>query len=128
MKRLPTLRALAAYSSLSVRRPVSMHGCGYTSARLKTRKKDGSPLFSQRYVRFEFRAKLPTGRGVWPALWMLPQDDKYGVWASSGEIDIMEARGQEPTKVLGTLHYGARWPMNVHTGKDIIGFLRDRSE
>src|SRR6516162_6766876 len=43
----------------------SYDGCGYTSARLKTRKRDGSPLFSQRYGRFEFRAKLPTGRGVW---------------------------------------------------------------
>ena len=81
----------------------SLHGCGYTSARLKTRKKDGSPLFSRKYGRFEFRAKLPTGRGVWPALWMLPQDDKYGGWAASGEIDVLEARGQEPTKVLGTL-------------------------
>jgi beta-glucanase (GH16 family) len=98
----------------------SHNGCGYTSARLKTRKKDGSGLFSQKYGRFEFRAKLPTGKGVWPALWMLPQNDKYGSWASSGEIDVMEARGQEPNKVLGTIHYGSRWPMNAHTGKDYV--------
>ena len=98
----------------------SLHGCGYTSARLKTRKRDGSPLFNQKYGRFEFRAKLPTGQGVWPALWMLPQSDRYGSWASSGEIDVMEARGQEPTKVLGTLHYGNRWPRNAHTSKDTI--------
>ena len=60
-------------------------GCGYTSARLKTRKKDGGPLFAPKYGRFEFRARLPTGRGVWPALWLLPQEDKYGAWAASGE-------------------------------------------
>lgn len=98
----------------------SLHGFGYTSARMKTRKKDGGPLFNQRFGRFEFRAKLPAGKGVWPALWMLPQEEKYGGWAASGEIDVMEARGQEPNKVLGTLHYGGRWPANAHTGKDYI--------
>ncbi len=103
-----------------VARKESLHGCGYTSARMKTRKRDGSPLFNQTYGKFEFRAKLPTGKGVWPALWMLPQNDKYGTWASSGEIDVMEARGQEPNKVLGTLHFGSRWPMNAHAGKDYI--------
>jgi beta-glucanase (GH16 family) len=101
-------------------RKESLHGCGYTSARLKTRKKDGSPLFNQRYGRFEFRAKLPTGKGVWPALWMLPQDEKYGAWPCSGEIDVMEARGQEPTKVLGTLHFGSRWPANAEASKDHV--------
>lgn len=98
----------------------SHQGCGYTSAKLKTRKRDGTALFAQTYGKFEFRAKLPTGKGVWPALWMLPQDDKYGTWASSGEIDVMEARGQEPGKVLGTLHYGGRWPQNAHSGKDFV--------
>jgi beta-glucanase (GH16 family) len=98
----------------------ALHGCGYTSAKLKTRKRDGSPLFNQKYGRFEFRARLPTGRGVWPALWMLPQDDRYGLWPLSGEIDVMEARGQEPTKVLGTLHYGSRWPANLHTSRDYV--------
>ena len=98
----------------------SYEGCGYTSARLKTRKNDRSSLFSKKYGKFEFRAKLPTGKGVWPALWMLPQDEKYGPWAASGEIDVMEARGQEPNKVLGTLHYGSRWPANVHSGKDYL--------
>jgi beta-glucanase (GH16 family) len=101
-------------------RKESLHGFGYTSARLKTQKRDRSPLFNQRYGKFEFRAKLPTGKGIWPALWMLPQDDKHGPWAASGEIDVMEARGQEPNKVLGTLHYGGRWPANSHSGKDYI--------
>lgn len=98
----------------------SLHGCGFTSARLKTRKRDGSPLFNQTYGKFEFRAKLPTGQGVWPALWMLPQNEKYGGWAASGEVDIMEARGQEPSKVLGTLHYGSRWPSNTHTSEEFL--------
>ncbi len=100
--------------------PSTRDGCPYTSARLKTRGPDGRALFAQRYGRFEFRAKLPVGRGLWPALWMLPQDDAYGTWAASGEIDVLEARGQTPTTVLGTLHYGARWPHNTFTGADYI--------
>ncbi len=51
---------------------------------------------------------------------MLPQDEKYGGWAASGEIDVMEARGQEPGKVLGTLHYGSGWPANTHEGQDFV--------
>lgn len=98
----------------------SLHGCGYTSARLKTRKRDGSPLFNQKYGKFEFRAKLPTGKGIWPALWLLPQQEKHGPWAASGEIDVMEARGQEPDKVLGTLHFGSRWPANAHESRDYV--------
>jgi beta-glucanase (GH16 family) len=94
--------------------------CPYSSARVKTRRADGSALFAPRYGRFEFRAKLPIGRGVWPALWMLPQHETYGTWAASGEIDVMEARGQTPTTVLGTLHYGAAFPANVFTGKDYV--------
>ncbi len=90
-------------------------GAPYTSARLKTK-----GLFAQKFGRFEVRAKLPTGQGVWPAIWMLPEEDKHGGWAASGEIDIMEARGQEPGKVLGTLHYGSGWPANVHSGKDHV--------
>ena len=95
----------------------SREGCGYTSARLKSRKRDGSALFNKRYGKFEFRAKLPTGQGIWPALWLLPQEDKYGPWASSGEIDILEARGQEPNKILGTLHFGSRWPANAEASQ-----------
>ncbi|HVJ82765.1 MAG TPA: glycoside hydrolase family 16 protein, partial [Planctomycetia bacterium] len=98
----------------------SLHGCGYTSAKLRTRKRDGTPLFAQRYGKFEFRAKLPTGRGIWPALWMLPQEEKHGAWPLSGEIDVMEARGQEPGKVLGTLHYGAKWPGNTHASREFV--------
>jgi beta-glucanase (GH16 family) len=88
----------------------SLHGCGYTSARLKTRKKDGTPLFAKRYGRFEFRAKVPHGKGLWPALWMLPLHEKYGGWAASGEIDVMEIVGEVPTQVLGSIHFGSGFP------------------
>jgi hypothetical protein len=68
------------------------------------------------YGRFEVRAKLPTGQGLWPAIWMLPTNDAYGGWAASGEIDILELVGHEPDKVHGTLHYGAPFPGNVFSG------------
>ncbi len=83
----------------------------YTSARLRTKNKG-----DWRYGRFEIRAKLPYGQGLWPAIWMLPTDWLYGGWAASGEIDIMELLGQEPEKVYGTLHYGGQYPNNVYTG------------
>jgi beta-glucanase (GH16 family) len=95
----------------------SLHGCGYTSARLKTRKRDGSPLFNKLYGRFEFRAKVPWGKGLWPALWMLPQEDRYGGWAASGEIDVMEIVGEKPHEVLSSIHFGSSFPkrtLNTH--------------
>jgi len=88
----------------------SLHGCGYTSARLKTRERDGTPLFTKLYGRIEFRAKVPWGKGLWPALWMLPQDDKYGGWAASGEIDLMEIVGEKPHEVLNSIHFGSTYP------------------
>ncbi len=94
----------------------SLHGCGYTSARLKTRKSDGQALFATTYGRVEFRAKLPTGQGIWPALWLLPVDARYGGWPASGEIDVLEARGQAPRHVLGTLHFGGKWPELAQAG------------
>ena len=80
----------------------AQEGAAFTSARLKTKGQ-----FSKKFGRFEVRAKLPVGKGVWPAVWMLPDENHYGGWPASGEIDLVEARGQEPGKVLGTLHYGA---------------------
>jgi beta-glucanase (GH16 family) len=88
----------------------SLHGCGYTSARLKTRRRDGTPLFTQQYGKVEFRAQVPWGKGLWPALWMLPQHDRYGGWAASGEIDLMEIVGEQPHEVLGSLHFGSVHP------------------
>ncbi|SCY20840.1 Glycosyl hydrolases family 16 [Nonlabens sp. Hel1_33_55] len=72
----------------------------YTSARILTQGK-----FQKKFGRFEARMKLPYSQGIWPAFWMLG-DDQNGtlVWPQLGEIDIMEYRGQNPTEVLGTVH------------------------
>lgn len=86
-------------------------GSEYTSARLTTRGKR-----AWTYGRFDIRARMPFGQGVWPALWMMPEESVYGGWAASGEIDIMEYLGHETNKVYGTLHYGGSWPDNVHSG------------
>ncbi|WP_064094182.1 carbohydrate binding domain-containing protein [Rossellomorea aquimaris] len=86
-------------------------GYSYTSARLKTK-----GLFAKAYGKFEMKASLPVGKGYWPAFWMLPEDDVYGAWASSGEIDIMEVQGSNPHEVIGTIHYGETWPNNKYTG------------
>ncbi len=88
-------------------RKEALHGCGYTSARMKTRLRDGTPLFTTLYGRIEFRAKVPWGKGLWPALWMLPQDDLYGGWPASGEIDLMEIVGDKPHEVLNSIHFGS---------------------
>ena len=79
----------------------SYGGKNYTSARIKTQ---GKKTFQ--YGRIDIRAKLPIGKGLWPAFWLMPQDNVYGVWPKSGEIDVMEYIGSEPSKVLGTAHYG----------------------
>jgi beta-glucanase (GH16 family) len=82
----------------------------YSSARIRSKHRG-----DWKYGKFEVRAKLPGGQGVWPAIWMLPTDQVYGTWANSGEIDIMEFKGQEPNIVWGTLHHGKKWPENKHT-------------
>jgi beta-glucanase (GH16 family) len=87
-----------------------IHGCGYSSARLRTRTRAGTPLFAKCYGRFEFRAKVPWGKGLWPALWLLPLDEAYGPWAASGEIDVMEIVGERPQEYLGSLHFGSGFP------------------
>lgn len=93
----------------------------FTSARIRTMTDEGEVLFSTKYGRVEARIKLPEGEGLWPAFWMLPVDDSiYNEWASSGEIDIMEARGRLPEKVEGTIHYGQNWPNNVYKGQEYV--------
>ncbi|WP_249897179.1 glycoside hydrolase family 16 protein [Paenibacillus sp. PK3_47] len=80
----------------------------YTSARLDTRNH-----FSFCYGRLEVRAKLPAGQGLWPAVWLMPQDQAYGPWPASGEIDMLEAKGRLPRRIAGTLHYGKDFDSKV---------------
>jgi beta-glucanase (GH16 family) len=97
----------------------------FTSARLSTLGKA-----AWRHGIIEVRARLPQGQGLWPAIWMLPEDNRHGAWAASGEIDIMEAvnlgeacRAGQPgcpdgieRGVLGTLHFGGVSPANLQRG------------
>ena len=97
-------------------RKENYEGMAYTSARLRTVKDDGTELFTKTYGRIEARIKMPKGNGIWPAFWLLPATTDYGVWASSGEIDILEAKGRLPNRVYGTVHFGQAWPGNKYTG------------
>jgi beta-glucanase (GH16 family) len=73
----------------------------YTSARLVTKGK-GDFL----YGRFEIKAKLPQGKGTWPAIWMLASEQNYSdkYWPDNGEIDIMEHVGYDPGRVHASVH------------------------
>ena len=82
-------------------KPQNVGGKQYSSARIKT---EGKKAF--KFGRIDFRAKLPKGKGIWPAFWMMPQNNTFGTWPRSGELDIMELIGNEPAKVYGTLHFG----------------------
>jgi beta-glucanase (GH16 family) len=91
-------------------RQQSREGRQYTSARLKT---EGKKTFT--YGRFEGRMKLPYGQGIWPAFWMLGGNS----WPNTGEIDIMENLGREPSIAHGTMHgpgySGADGPTATYT-------------
>jgi len=78
---------------------------------------------TMKYGVIEVRARIPTGDWIWPAIWMLPKDNKYGGWPRSGEIDIMESRGNKGDIGIGsvssTLHWGSdpnnnRYSMTSH--------------
>jgi beta-glucanase (GH16 family) len=77
----------------------SYMGSSYTSARILTKGK-----FEQKYGRIEARIKMPWGKGLWPAFWMLGANSESVSWPQCGEIDIMEYLGNNPTSVFGTLH------------------------
>ncbi len=86
----------ARRETLSTARYPDWGGESYTSAKLVSRSRLG-------YGYYEVRAKLPCGRGTWPAIWMLPNG---GTWPDAGEIDIMEEVGWDPDVVHATLHTG----------------------
>ena len=74
----------------------------YTSARLITK---GKVAF--KYGRIDFKIKVDNGAGIWPAAWLLPDKDKFGVWPSSGEIDVMEIFGTDSLTQHVTAHFGS---------------------
>lgn len=78
---------------------VKKEGDQYTSTRITTA---GKKEFQ--YGRMEARAKIPTGKGIWPAFWMLGSNISKVGWPKSGEIDILEYVGREPHQVYTTLH------------------------
>jgi beta-glucanase (GH16 family) len=90
-------------------------GKSYTSARMRTVNKG-----DWKYGRFDARAMLPSGRGLWPAIWMLPTDWVYGGWPMSGEIDIMELLGDNPQKVYGTIHFGSSVQAHQSSGGSYV--------
>lgn len=88
-------------------------GSQYTSTRLVTKQK-----VDIKYGRIEVKAKLPSGGGTWPAIWMLSTNSSYGGWPNGGEIDIMEHVGNNQDYILGTTHTGAK-----HGGNSIGGTI-----
>jgi len=86
-----------------------------SSARLRT-----AQSFAFTYGKVEVRAKLPAGDWLWPAIWMLPLKQEYGLWPTSGEIDIMESRGNlnlmKDGENIGAEQYGS----TLHFGVDYI--------
>ncbi|KAJ6219836.1 hypothetical protein RDWZM_005648 [Blomia tropicalis] len=102
-------------------RPEEYQGSNFTSGRL-----DGKKAWT--YGKFEARAKLPSGHNLWPAIWMMPRDSKYGIWAASGEIDIMEFRGDKPHEIMGTIHYGGTWPDNISSTSGVRHYKHDFSQ
>jgi beta-glucanase (GH16 family) len=83
-------------------RKEAYQGYGYTSASINTQGR-----FEFLYARVEVRAKLPTGNGAWPAIWMLGTNRTQVGWPTCGEIDIMENVGFDPLRIHGSVHTAA---------------------
>jgi beta-glucanase (GH16 family) len=77
------------------------NGRTFTSARIITK---GKKEFT--FGRLDVRAKMPKGKGMWPAIWMLGANDSQASWPACGEIDIMELRGSAPSVNNTTMHFG----------------------
>lgn len=92
-------------------------GRSYTSSRIKTESKQ-----TFQYGRIDVRAVLPSGQGLWPAIWMLGQNISSVGWPHTGEIDIMEMIGGSgrENKVLGTLHWQANNGYQYNSGETVL--------
>jgi beta-glucanase (GH16 family) len=100
----------------------TLQGRDYTSSRMITKGK-GDWL----YGRFEIRAKLPKGRGTWPAIWLLSSNNAYGEWPASGEMDIMEHVGYDPNNVHATIHTSV-YNGQRGTQKSAVKFIGDATD
>lgn len=98
------------------------------SARIRT-----TNSFSFKYGKVEINAKMPTGDWLWPAIWFLPKDNVYGYWPTSGEIDLVESRGNRDLfnnnstnigveQITSTLHFG---PYATLNGWKAAQFIRN---
>ena len=92
----------------------------YSSTRITTHNK-----FEFKYGKIEARAKLPIGKGLWPAFWMLGSNiDEVG-WPKCGEIDILEYVGKEPNMVFTSLHTQNSHGETINTKKTKIESIED---
>jgi len=91
-------------------RKEQIDGFNYTSARLITQHK-----FAFTYGRIDVSAKLPGGKGIWPAIWMLGDDIETVGWPACGEVDIMEHIGKEPDRIHGSIHTPSSFGNTLNT-------------
>lgn len=91
-------------------------GSNYTSARIKTQ-----GLYDLKYGRVDVKAKLPTGGGTWPAIWMLGSNITTTGWPACGEIDIMESAGNKPGIVQGAIHSPSSYGNTVNVKSKTVG-------
>ncbi len=83
----------------------------YTSTRMITKNKK-----TFKFGRIDIRAKMPKGKGIWPALWMLGNNIDQVNWPACGEMDILELLGHEPNKIYGTMHWGSSFATHGSKG------------
>jgi beta-glucanase (GH16 family) len=97
-------------------RKENYQGAQYSSAQIHSQCKG-----DWKYGKIEISAKIPFGRGIWPALWLKPTYSTYGAWPQSGEIDIMEYVGYMPDTIHGTVHFeGTEGSGHKSKGDDMI--------
>lgn len=105
---------------------------------IRSARVDSKNSFAFKYGHLEIRAKMPVGDWLWPALWMMPRQSIYGGWPTSGEIDVMEMRGNRELYADGghvgnqqassTIHFGPspdvknQWPLAHLARNQLEGF------